>query len=617
MIAPMSKFSFLVYHRDYTAFLEGVRSHGVVHLIGRDDDLSDSERERYALLKQIQGMVRDLSARMVSEGETSPEATPATASLATGHSAGSTLFAEVTALLEQKEHLQRTVSQTQKEIHQVKPWGDFSVATLKALADRGITLRFFTAPVRKFDPRWSDIYPIAVLAHVAGLVYFVLADTGEGCEGIDADEMRRPERSLGMLLEQLQQLENEGAAIEAALNNHALHSLEAIKKYGYEVMDEAAWQSAVTSAKSDTSEKVKLLEGWVPDERKEGLIKYLEEQNILYVVSPPEKEEKVPVLLKNNKFSKDFEPLGELYSMPVYKELDMTPFFAPFYLIFFGFCLGDAGYGVIMAIVSLLMKRRVRKELKSTMNLVFYLGISTIVFGILGGTLFGIPLYETSLPVYSTIAANLEAQGTSVNDLLFYLALMLGGFQILFGMVLKGVNEIRQFGWRYAVSTFGWLLLLTGSVAIALLNKVQGVPMEQLNLYLYALLGVSGVMVLFLNTPGKNLVMNVGIGIWNTYNMATGILGDLLSYIRLFALGIASAIMGFVFNSLAVEMSGSVPVLSTIVMVIILLIGHSINLFMAGLGAFVHPLRLTFVEFYKNAGYTGGGKKYHPFRKIS
>jgi F0F1-type ATP synthase membrane subunit c/vacuolar-type H+-ATPase subunit K len=104
--------------------------------------------------------------------------------------------------------------------------------------------------------------------------------------------------------------------------------------------------------------------------------------------------------------------------------------------------------------------------------------------------------------------------------------------------------------------------------------------------------------------------MNVGIGIWNTYNMATGILGDLLSYIRLFALGIASAIMGFVFNSLAVEMSGSIPVLSAIIMVIILVIGHSINLFMSGLGAFVHPLRLTFVEFYKNAGYTGGGKKY-------
>ena len=99
--------------------------------------------------------------------------------------------------------------------------------------------------------------------------------------------------------------------------------------------------------------------------------------------------------------------------------------------------------------------------------------------------------------------------------------------------------------------------------------------------------------------------------------MITGILGDLLSYIRLFALGIASAILGFVFNSLAVSMSGDIPVVSVLIMIIILAIGHAINIFMSGLGAFVHPMRLTFVEFYKNAGFTGGGRKYQPFRRMS
>jgi V/A-type H+-transporting ATPase subunit I len=141
--------------------------------------------------------------------------------------------------------------------------------------------------------------------------------------------------------------------------------------------------------------------------------------------------------------------------------------------------------------------------------------------------------------------------------------------------------------------------------------------MEQLNSPLYVLLGISGLLILPLNNLGRNVFMNVGVGLWNTYNMVTGILGDLLSYIRLFALGISSAIMGFVFNSLAVEMSGSIPVLNVIIMVIILVIGHSINIFMSGLGAFVHPLRLTFVEFYKNAGFSGGGKKYEPFRKLT
>jgi V/A-type H+-transporting ATPase subunit I len=97
--------------------------------------------------------------------------------------------------------------------------------------------------------------------------------------------------------------------------------------------------------------------------------------------------------------------------------------------------------------------------------------------------------------------------------------------------------------------------------------------------------------------------------------MITGILGDLLSYIRLFALGISSAILGLVFNQLAFSMSPDNKILGPIVIVIILLIGHGINIFMSGLGSFVHPLRLTFVEFYKNAGFIGGGKKYKPFSK--
>jgi len=92
-------------------------------------------------------------------------------------------------------------------------------------------------------------------------------------------------------------------------------------------------------------------------------------------------------------------------------------------------------------------------------------------------------------------------------------------------------------------------------------------------------------------------------------------LGDLLSYIRLFALGISSGVMGFVFNDLAFKLSGDIPVVSTLIMLVIMVFGHGMNIFMAGLGAFVHPMRLTFVEFYKNAGFEGGGKKYNPFKQ--
>jgi V/A-type H+-transporting ATPase subunit I len=116
-----------------------------------------------------------------------------------------------------------------------------------------------------------------------------------------------------------------------------------------------------------------------------------------------------------------------------------------------------------------------------------------------------------------------------------------------------------------------------------------------------------------MNNPGKNIFVNFGGGLWEVYSIVTGVMGDLLSYIRLFALGVSSAILGYVFNDLALQMSGSTPVVSQLVFVLILLIGHGLNIFMATLGAFVHPMRLTFVEFYKNAGFAGGGKAYNPF----
>ena len=127
--------------------------------------------------------------------------------------------------------------------------------------------------------------------------------------------------------------------------------------------------------------------------------------------------------------------------------------------------------------------------------------------------------------------------------------------------------------------------------------------------------GLAFLGIFILNDIKRNILINIGAGLWDTYNMLTGLLGDVLSYVRLFALGISGAVLGLVFNDLAMKMSPDIPVVGFLVSAIILLFGHGMNIFMAGLGSFVHPLRLTFVEFYKNAGFEGGGKKYNPFRK--
>jgi V/A-type H+-transporting ATPase subunit I len=133
---------------------------------------------------------------------------------------------------------------------------------------------------------------------------------------------------------------------------------------------------------------------------------------------------------------------------------------------------------------------------------------------------------------------------------------------------------------------------------------------------LIVIAAISALGIFIFNTPGRNPLINVGAGLWDTYQMATGILGDVLSYLRLYALGMAGAMLGAAFNDLGMTVLGENPNVGTAVgFVLIIAFGHVLNLLMACLGAFVHPLRLTFVEYFKNVGYEGSGKKYNPFKK--
>jgi V/A-type H+/Na+-transporting ATPase subunit I len=605
MIVPMSKFSFLVFHKDYQEFLDQVRALGAVHLIEKQKEVSDDLREKYDLIKQIHGVVKTLEKR-----EMEPTARPTTVG-------GQKAYEEAMALLEELEQKVGQIQQLSKEMSHIRHWGDYSPETLRKLKENNLHLKFYTVSNRKFRESWLQEYPISVVGQHGGLIYFVLVKNGQEEAEIDAEEMRPPERPISELQHYHNEIEKDIEEINGKIDALAANSVEAIKHYQLEVIETLEYGKAIENTEKQADEKVMLLEGWVPEGKMEAMVAYLEENNILHIIDKPGKKEKVPIMLRNQKFPEKFEVLGELYSLPKYNELDMTPFFAPFYMLFFGFCLGDAGYGLLMVAATLLLKKKVKKELKNVMGLVFYLGLSTILFGIIGGTFFGIPLYETGLPVYSTLAERFAARDTDINQILFYLALAFGAVQILFGMFLKVINEVKQYGWGFAIGTIGWITLLIGGITFYALGEFAGIPADQLKVPFYVFLGISGLLILPLNNLGRNVFMNVGVGLWTSYNMVTGILGDLLSYIRLFALGISSAIMGFVFNSLAVEMSGNIPVLSILIMVIILVVGHSINLFMSGLGAFVHPMRLTFVEFYKNAGFSGGGKKYNPFRKIT
>lgn len=307
-----------------------------------------------------------------------------------------------------------------------------------------------------------------------------------------------------------------------------------------------------------------------------------------------------------------FESLTGMYGMPGYSEYDPTPVVSIFFLLFFAMCMGDAGYGLVLILVGLAIKKG---WLKISMfdglgSLIATLGVATAVVGFFLGTAFGISLPDAAW--VPEAAKNIMITG----DVMGYpaqmvLAIGIGVFHLCLAMIIKAVGYTKRFGFKENISTWGWLILILGGICIAALAFL-GVMDSNITKWAVIAVGVVSALGIFIfNTPGRNPLINIGAGLWDTYNMVTGIMGDVLSYIRLYALGLAGGMLGAAFNDLGQMVLGDGGI-KWVFFILILLVGHVINILMSCLGAFVHPLRLNFVEYFKNSGYEGKGKAYKP-----
>jgi V/A-type H+/Na+-transporting ATPase subunit I len=604
MIVKMKKYAFLVYHHDYLNFLETLRDMGVVHIEEKEEGLPENESldELMKLQARLKTAIRQLTRRQVEfKGD--------------GKLSGEDALELCEMLVLQLENKTSALQSLEKEIGMIAPWGNFSWNTVEKLAEAGKHVHFFGVNRSKFDESWGEQYNAVEVSQNGSMLYFIVITDSAKAPDIAADLIRIPHKELKTLQAEKHELETAIQKAEHKLDQIAEAEIEILKDYLTEINNEFEFNKVAIQTERKADNRVMLLEGFVPHEQETALVEKLQTVSCYFQGREVEDTDKTPVLLKNNWFSKLFEPIGALYALPAYKEIDLTPFFAPFYWLFFGFCLGDTGYGLLLFFAGLVATFTLKnKTLVPYMKLVSLLGVSTILFGIISGTFFGINLYDTRWWFYADLVDMLAARGKTINDVMFSSALAFGAVQILFGMFIKAANEIKQKGWRYSIGTFGWLMLIIGAAIMYVLPKSEQ-PNLGTQIAQYAIFGVSGAMIFLYNSPGQGLLSNIGSGLWGAYNMATGLLGDILSYIRLFALGISSAILGFVFNMLSAQLSGSIPVVSFLIMLVILLIGHGINIFMSALGSFVHSMRLTFVEFYKNSNFEGGGKAYQPFSK--
>jgi V/A-type H+-transporting ATPase subunit I len=601
MIVPMKKYSFLIYHKEYTGFLNELRKTGILHVIEKQSgELADEKlREQYYLINQYNSVIKFLEKRAPEDKSESVEAADA-------HK----ILQEIKNIQSEVENKTQQLSSLKKDIELVRPWGDFSFEDISKLGEHGFNIRFFICAARKFNDEWKVKYNTEVINHYGGNIYFVVIQEDEEDMDVDAEEIKLPETSLSSLLKKQKDIKNILTKSEEIFDLYAKKYIPLLISERDRLQEQFEFENVIFNTEKQVEEKLMLLEGWVPLDKQQEIDQFLNKSGIFFITSEPGIKDKIPIKLTNSKYSRLFEPIAKLYSLPDYKELDLTPFFAPFFMMFFGFCLGDAGYGLLFVIVASIIKLRAKSNMKPLLTLIQILGCSTVIFGFLSGTFFGVDLLKADIAFLESFRKIFLKP-----EEMFYFALIMGGVQIVFGMFVKILNITKQLGFKYSLSILGWIILITSTVLFMLLKNKIGPELQILKYLYFFILASSLVMILFMNNPDKGLLGNFGKGLGDIYFTATGVFGDVLSYIRLFALGISSAILGYVFNYLALEMSGDTIIVSQVVFLLILVVGHSLNIFMATLGAFVHPLRLTFVEFYKNAGFMGGGKEYKPFKR--
>lgn len=604
MITKMKKLIFLAYHKDYQSFLNSLRDLGVVHVVEQQQGIIDDTelQDNIRLSNRLGSALKLLENQKL--GKVVPNKTGGTAQR------GMDVLNQIDTLQEENSKLAQQLQNYAKDKVAMQAWGDFDPTQLQNLKTAGYVISFFSCPESAYQMDWEKEYDAIKINTISSKIFFVtVTKVGQEVD-IDAELIKLPRYSLTQLNSLYLQTQEAIVANRKSLEKLAADDVPSLKAAIQKLNGEIEFSKVVLSAEQAAGEKLLILEGWVPAKNALTVESFLNESQVYYEMSDPTPEDNVPIELSNKKFFGWFEPICKLYMLPRYNELDLTPYLAPFFMIFFGLCLGDSGYGLFLftgATVWRIFDKKISDSMKGILSLLQILAVSTFFCGLLTGTFFGANIYHLDWPFIQKMKKAIFLD----NNYMFELSLILGVIQILFGMVLKAVNQTIQFGFKYALATIGWIILLISSGFAALLPQIMALD----SWIYYCLLGISAILIFGCNSPGKNIFLNIGLGFWDAYNMVTGLLGDILSYVRLFALGLSGGILAGVFNSLAVGMKPDNIIAGPIVMVLIFVIGHSINIFMNVLGAMVHPMRLTFVEFFKNAGYTGGGKEYKPFKK--
>lgn len=487
------------------------------------------------------------------------------------------------------------------------PWGDFDPEALRRLEEAGVYIRRWRLDRRKGA---ELTIPEGIFAEIVSkkptILFYTISLEGQVDVPV-ASPLPMPEIGLSAAVREIERLKAQEEFLASRLAGITLRS-DVLKAQVTSALNEAHYLEQMGTLYAE--DYLFGLQGWIPEDHVNDFLREIERKHLPLQceIRDPVPEEEPPVLLKNNWLIQRIEPLLKLYGNPKYRDLDPAYFFAPFMILFFGICLSDAGYGVVFYLVAHVIGRKWGEKVERlplVIKLCKAFAVSAVIMGIITGSVFGYN-FEDRRWILLDVSV-----GTGNPMLYFYMALGLGVVHLSLSYLLG----MAQSADRYSrIQKLGLIFVLWGGVMLIVRNIWFPAPSAALIFYGgIGLLSLGILLTLLFATNHPNWLVRLGVGLWNVYGL-TGLVGDLLSYARLFGLGIATGAIAAVMNQLAMMvLNATGPIIGIPLAVMVIILGHTFNLALSILGSTIHSARLHFVEAFKSF-FEGGGVEYKPFK---
>ena len=420
-------------------------------------------------------------------------------------------------------------------------------------------------------------------------------------ENLDIDAV--PQDYKNGLQKEISELKKEKRRLKAQIKTYSedLTDLQAV----YEYMQNKKLR-IVESEKLAQTENTILIKGWIPTEKVSEFEKVIKDEagdNYYLTFTDADRDDAtVPIKLKNGKVASTFENLTGMYAYPRYNEIDPTPLFTPFYILFFGMMGADVGYGLVLLLATMFVLKVVNlsSQMRKSIKFFFYLSFSVIFWGLLYGSYFG-----------ATIPGmwRLVDPASQYNDLLIG-SIVFGVVHIFVGLAIKAYMLIRDGKSLEAVyDVLFWYMALIGGM-LFLIFKLMNLSAVVANVSMWVMIAGMAGIVLTGGREAKGVGAKLGGGLYSLYGISSYV-GDFVSYSRLMALGLSGGFIASAINMIAGMIGGNW--FGMIFIPVILIAGHLFNMFLSFLGAYVHTSRLMYVEYFGKF-YEGGGKPFKDFR---